>query len=235
MKNRLTNPLYGTFIISWLVFHWNFIITLFFVSEDKIWQTTSLLKNDYLRQILFNPYSWVSWVSWVAPFLLTYFLIWIMPGWILIKAFNKTEEYESQKNIIKLRKEIEIERIKTELETEKVKKTKVVSEKITEEKKIKSKDPSTVWQEQLENLVLTTPVFIDALKAAVNVVYKTSGNFTTRQDEARDFAPFLPPEYLSRIDTIGLVKISKGTYGNKIDFTEKGKFFVNKLQEQNKI
>ena len=50
LRERMTSPVYGIFIISWLALHWKFIFTMFFVSEDKILEKTFLLKHEYLEQ-----------------------------------------------------------------------------------------------------------------------------------------------------------------------------------------
>ena len=57
LNKRINSSVYGTFSLYWLVFHWNFIFTIFFVSEDKIWESTHLLKNDYLLKVFFNYYD----------------------------------------------------------------------------------------------------------------------------------------------------------------------------------
>ena len=102
VRNRATNSLYGTFVISWAVFHWKFIISLLFLSEEKIWDVTGLLKTDYLSKLLFNSSDWYFYVSWIAPFLLTWIIIWKLPQWILVKAYKETEKYETEKQLIKI-------------------------------------------------------------------------------------------------------------------------------------
>ncbi len=55
LKNRVTSPIYGIFLISWAVFHWELIYTAFFVSEQKIWEATGgMLKDEYLKQSFFD-------------------------------------------------------------------------------------------------------------------------------------------------------------------------------------
>ncbi len=234
IKNRLTNPVYGTFIASWLAFHWNFIFSLFFLSEDKIFQTTGLLKNDYLVHRFFNLNDWYLYVSWLAPFLLTWLIIWKLPEWILIKAYKRNEVYETDKLIIKITEERRIVEEKTRFEKEVVKKAKVVTEKKEEEQKIKSIDPTIEWRQELQNSILN-PLILQSIKDAVRVVYQTNGEFTTRTERSSLAISYIQPDLLSRLDTLGLIEITKGSYGTKMSFTDKGKFFVRELQNQGQI
>ena len=108
MKKRASSSLYGTFVLYWLIFHWNFVYTLFFVSEDIIWNSMNLFKNDYLVKIFFN-YTEVSfYLFWVLPIIFTWLTIWIFPEYIVIPAFKKEEENETRKSIIKLEEQKKI-------------------------------------------------------------------------------------------------------------------------------
>ena len=234
IKNRLTNPVYGTFVISWIIFHWNFIFSILFLSEDKILETTGLLKNDYLVYRFFSLTDWYLYVSWLAPFLLTWIIIWKLPEWILIRAYKKNEEYETEKIIIKIIEERKIEEEKTKYEKEIVKKTKEVPEKKEEEKKIKNIDPTMEWGEELKNIT-QNPLIVQAIQNGVRAIYQTNGEFTTRAERGGMSITYIQPDFLSRLDTLGLIEITKGTYGSKMNFTNKGKFFVRELQNQSKI
>ena len=85
-KKRLVTPLYGVFTLSWMVFHWELIYAALFVDQDKIWQATGLLKNQYLHTTFFNIHSWSFYMLWLLPIVLTYLIIWIFPKWISIPA-----------------------------------------------------------------------------------------------------------------------------------------------------
>jgi hypothetical protein len=112
-RKRLTSPVYGTFLISWLVFHWEFVFTALFVSEEKIWQVSGLLKNDYLVKTFFDLGNWYFYVSWILPFVFTWLIIWKFPKWISLPAFKKDEEYRLEKNRIRIieQKKLEIKEL----------------------------------------------------------------------------------------------------------------------------
>ncbi|MFM2415156.1 MAG: hypothetical protein RI911_849, partial [Candidatus Parcubacteria bacterium] len=147
IKNRANNSIYGVFMLSWLVFHWNFIFSLLFLSEDNILLKTGLLKNEFLVARYFNLHSFYFWVSWIVPFLLTYVVIWKLPKWVLIKAYTKTEEYATQKQIIRMGEQKKIERANTELQERLARNVSVIAKRVEEEKKIKQTDPTLGWDE----------------------------------------------------------------------------------------
>ena len=145
IKNRLTNSLYGVFFFSWIAFHWSFVFSIFALDDIKILQITGLLKNEYLIQRYFNPSDFWFWFSWIMPFIVTYFIIWRLPKWILLKAYDKTEEYEIEKKIIKIKQQKRIEQEETKLQEQTVKKVAAVAKQVVEEKKIKNTDPTMGW------------------------------------------------------------------------------------------
>src|SRR4051794_38083766 len=67
---RTGSPLYGTFILSWLVWNWQPIYVTLFVSEDKI-------PGDRLSYILQNHTGVLNVVVW--PAVSTVLLILVVP------------------------------------------------------------------------------------------------------------------------------------------------------------
>ena len=147
MKNRLTNSLYGTFFVCWLIFHWNFIFSIFALDDTKILEITGLLKNDYLWKKYFHINDLYFWFSWIMPFVLTYIIIWHLPKWVLIKAFKKTEEHNTEKKIIKILQKRKIEYEDTELQKQTAERVSATVKKFVEEKKIKEVNPAVGWYE----------------------------------------------------------------------------------------
>ena len=152
IKNRLTNSLYGVFFFSWIAFHWSFVFSIFALDDIKILQITGLLKNEYLIQRYFNPSDFWFWFSWIMPFIVTYFIIWRLPKWILLKAYDKTEEYEIEKKIIKIKQQKRIEQEETKLQEQTVKKVAAVAKQVVEEKKIKNTDPNSAYHNFINSL-----------------------------------------------------------------------------------
>ena len=215
VKKRLTSPIYGVFLISWIIFHWEFIFTMFFVSEEKIWQTVGLLKNDYLSRTFFDFSDWYFYISWILPFIITWLVIWKFPKWISIPAFKKGEEDKTEKRIIEI-----IEQRK--LEEESVKKLKVVTEKAYEQKEIKKLDPTVGWREEYEQFKKS--VFYHKFRFILASIYKHNGRISIIDPYSGKIEFEISKDILIYSHTNGLITIDKKS--NEIDLTDKGKFFV---------
>lgn len=85
LYERTTSPLFGTFIISWMIFNWKIIYLTLFISEDKI----QINKIDYITTNCNNVWNLI----W-SPLISTFILITIIPlfsngaYWITI-LYNK--------------------------------------------------------------------------------------------------------------------------------------------------
>lgn len=70
LYERTTSPLFGTFIISWLVFNWKIVYLTLFISEDKI----EVNKIDYITTNYNNEWNLIWY-----PLISTFLLITIIP------------------------------------------------------------------------------------------------------------------------------------------------------------
>jgi K+ transporter len=216
MKNRLTNSLYGTFFLSWIIFHWNFIFSMIALDDNKVFQSTGLLKNEYLIARYFNVHDWHFWILLVAPFILTYIIIWKLPKWILLRAYNKNEEYEIEKQIIKISQAKRVEQAKTGLEEQTAKKVTAVAKQVVEQKKIQEIDPTLAWN--TEYFKFKNLGYSIKYSEFLNDFY--SGNKYLHQFSSNNISYF---------DVLGLIKIRENIIEN---LTEKGKFFALKVKEE---
>jgi len=155
VKKRLTTSIYGTFLMSWLVFHGKLVITIFFVSEEKIWESFGIFKSDYLAILFFDPKSLYSYIAMILPFLLTWFIVWKLPNLLLLPAFEKEEEYRIGKKKIRIAKEAEIITKKTVLIEQSTKELKAVEKKKKQEKVITKLVPTTQWEREYQKLKKT--------------------------------------------------------------------------------
>ncbi len=235
LKNRVTSPIYGIFLISWAVFHWELIYTAFFVSEQKIWEATGgMLKNEYLKQSFFDFSNPSFYIFWVLPFVVTWLVIWKFPKWLSIPAFKKDQESGLEKKKIKLTLEKELEKVTKELEKEGLERLKITKEKKQKEKEIEETDPTVIWQREFDQFVLNQKN-IEAVTTANKAIYETEGKFTgNRTNVSSGYNTYLFPDSLSRLDTLGLIKIAPDKR-NVMEFTEKGKYFIRRLQGQGRI
>jgi hypothetical protein len=223
IKRRLTNPLYFHLLIFTCIIHWNFFVTLFFVSEENIFTNTGLLKNDYVQKLLFDPTDKVtvllSIIFWVLPFILTWLSVWFIPNWFLIPAIKKDEEYETNKIVIKLSQKRLIEQEKVRLEEQTAKKVTAIAKQAIEGKKIKDIDPKIEWVLDFENFrkkgyEFRFEKFLKSYYSGQNAFFQ------------------LDPKDISYFDALGLIVINS-KIGAVESITEKGKFFSSKIMNPN--
>lgn len=230
VEQRFSSPFYGTLLISSIIIHWKFMVALFFLSEEKIWESKGLLKTEYLQNLLLDPtHPIISVCLWALPFLLTFLVIWTFPELFLIKAHRKNEEYESKKTIISILEKRKIEEEKTALEEQRAKKIEVVAKTTKQEKQIKKSNPMVAWLDELKKFSYN-PENIEALKKANQIIYQYGGKYSTSPSHPYD--EYLNPNYFSKLDVIGLIRKDKVGGQLTIDFSEKGKFFVMELQNK---
>jgi hypothetical protein len=215
LRKRMDSSIYGTFIVYWLIFHWNFVYTMFFISEDKIWNSMGLFKNDYLVKTFFNYHTVFFYIYWILPFALTYLTIWVFPKLIVIPAFKRESEDETEKKIFKINQEKKISSAQISLETEKTKEIKAVAKKVEEEKKIEKVDPKISWDRDYEEFKQSgySPAFSGFLN-----------QFYSGQKYLYEFSP----QNISYFDALQLLELD----GNEItSITAKGKHFALKLKQ----
>lgn len=87
-EERLTSPLYGSFIISWLIWNWKIVYLTIFVSQDSI---APINKIDY---ILSNYKNW--WNILLYPTISAILLVVAVP-WLANWAFKIYLHYEKER------------------------------------------------------------------------------------------------------------------------------------------
>lgn len=233
LRKRFASPVFGTLLIYWTIFHWQFLVATFFVGEDKIWEAHQMLKSEYLKITFQNPSGWYFYVSWVFPVILTYLTIWKFPRWFLLRAHKEDAKYrvaeekirlDAQKDIIKTETEVEKLNVeKLEEQAARVEKEKEVVANFTEEER---------WEQELEgNIKNGEGSIISPLLAADRAIYTTRGRFTTSREVSNANLTFVDPVYLSTLDVYQLVEIDQTE--SRVSLTNKGRFFVKKLKEKN--
>lgn len=224
LGKRLTTPIYGTFFISWLIFHWEFAYTMFFVGEEKIFQATKLLKNDYLTQTFFNLSDPYFYISWIAPFILTWLIIWQLPEWISIPAFKKEEKDKTTKKLIRIQEQKRLELEQGLLEEVKTKKLEEVSKQAKEKKKIEKIDPTIKWEEEYQQFQQMS--YYKDFNRLLESVYEYGGK-TSWFPPNSGYSISIPKTLLAYTHTGDLIEFSNSK--ESITLTEKGKFFVKRF------
>ena len=171
LEDRTTSPIYGVFIISWMVVHWKFLYTALFVSEDKIWQTEMLLKSDYLSLTFFDFNSLDFYILLILPFFLTWILIWKIPQWVSIKAYEEAQINERKKNEIKLKTKSLLLKGQLEIleltDQNKEKEVKIIQK----EEEINKIDPTAEWSKEFKEIVTKNGHLISAIEFGKKIVF----------------------------------------------------------------
>lgn len=227
VKKRLTTPIYGTFLMFWVVFHWKFLVAIFFADEEMLWKSQHILKNEYLEKLFFNYRDPCSYVLWILPFVLTFFAIWKFPKWFLLPAFKKEEEYKVEKKKIRLQEENKIIREQRLLEEEDTKKleTSIIRER--KEKEVEKENPKILWEKQYQKLK-ETKHFRDDFWIIKELMFKNNGSIDQlatiiNSEEAIDIVK----DYI-------YVLSSKDIFlndSNNLFLTDKGKYIMSRYIE----
>ncbi len=224
LKNRLTNPIYGTFIVVWILTNWKFVYSFLFLSQTQVLEKTSLLKNNYLY-LIFSQGTY--WHHFIIPSAMTILVIWVLPKLIFIPAFKKEESYRIEKEKIRIL-------LNKELEDENIENIKTLSKRIREENKL-----FPLWENNYKKFK-ETPIHKD-FHFIVDSIYKHNG-YVSRQ------IPFMvnnriipgrtnglfkiPDDILVYADSNGLINFDKQK--NIIELTDKGKYFVQRFSTEEK-
>lgn len=73
VKNRLINPITGTFTLAWLICNWRFVLTLFFGNDNINIRIRLLEKYINLDDMLFTPIIYTLIYIFILP-QVTYFI-----------------------------------------------------------------------------------------------------------------------------------------------------------------
>lgn len=229
-KKRLFSPIYGTFVITWVIVHWDFFVTLFFVSEDGIIEKTGLLKNEYLRGIFFDSSNFWSYVYFILPFILTYIIIWHFPKWVATPAFKEylRTKTEQEKLTIEAQKQLELQKVeKLEIVTSRVKKEHEVKKT---EKEITAIDPTADWQKEYEEF--RNDQLFSQFQWVVDAIYKNNGQVRVYDSYHERYTFEVPQQVLVYAHTNDLITLDKER--GIIEITEKGKYFIKQFSNQKK-
>lgn len=224
VKRKASNSLLGTFALFWIACHWSFFVILFFVDEQKILLQTGMLKNEYLETVLCS-FNFKTIVHWLAPFVLTWLMIWKLPKWVLTPAFKQEESYRLEKQKIRIETDSKIESEKIKFNKQKVENLNVISEVKLKERDIQKIDPTIRWESEFEEF--KSSPFYRNFEQIISSIYSHGGRIRT-YDNSNDRWLIIPKETLAYCHSNGLIEFSDQKEESIINLTEKGKYFVKK-------
>lgn len=230
IRERLSSPFYGSFLVAWLVINWQFLFSALFIDEDKIWKLHHILKIDYLVGQYFpydtieHAFSTVARIS-IIPFLSACFAIFILQRYILIPFYKKNQDHETHKELYKFQKQIEVEKEKLTLSQVEKKSIDIKVESIKKEQEIEQKE-SSKWASEFE--LFRSSRYMKDFQKIIDSIYLYRG--LIKFNSLNKVNPFqIPPSILAYADSHELIRIFQED--NKIELTEKGRFFVARYQD----
>ena len=241
-KEKNNSSIYFSFLLVTITWNWKFFYALFFISEENLVGITNIdyaisvghfltEKITYVRFEFINDVTLVliNFLSFfLIPMIVTYFLLWHLPHLNVLAHkkglffyFQRKSEFDLQKSKYLGNKKEETEhQIKT---LEAIEKSSKERDRIEQNIQNKKSPEERIWEE-FEEFKFDDKNLM-ALRRANDLIYRNQGYYSTNpQDSER----FILPQYLSALDIYGV--ISWPISGSqKIEFTDKGKLFLRKL------
>ena len=219
---RAKSQIYGVFGLWWTVFHWAFFYALVFLDQDLIFKHTGLLKDTYLKKTYFDYSSVIFWFDFFAPFAMTYVTIWVLP-WFILKAYKKEKHDDYDRQEVRNDYEKKIEDLKVKLENKRAQKADATTKRVRKEKSVE-KIESREWDDDYTQFK-KSKVFSE-FQAIVESIYEHQGQIKTWDGDIQMYTFEIPGNVLVYAHTNDLIELHKEV--DKIDLTEKGKFFIRR-------
>jgi hypothetical protein len=111
LKERISGPMYGYFVIAWCITNWKPIISLFFIEQDLIYRSKHILKIKYITD--FYPFSSFWWGFWsiaklvLIPALATWLCVWFINR-LGVVFYKKNLEHKIKRDIAKRQAEYDV-------------------------------------------------------------------------------------------------------------------------------
>lgn len=186
-----------------------------------------MLKNEYIKTYFFG-FSWERIADFalgiLMPVFFTYAFIWLLP-YVLLKAYEKEQEFKYNKRVIKLKYDNRAEKEKEKLVKQATKTIQAEVDKAKVEKTAKEIDPRIQWQKEFDDLDERKREWF---KRVLMCVYEQEGiikNYGITGGVLFE----LGADALRFADSNEIVEMSGDS--RRIKLTEKGKFFASRYNE----
>lgn len=221
----------STFLLSyaafWAAYHWEGIITIFFVNQDLILQKYNMLKNEYLAYYFFGivyngVWDWglILWKlgGFIVPLLLAYLYVWWLPKFLINPSYKKEIDYKIQRRIIKNTAEKELTNSEREKTEASVKETEAKITLAQKQEEIDDLDPETNWKIEFDSY-RNKDFLVDALSSLKEAFYSHEGYY----------AGTMSTDQIVFCDVNNLIKLDQ--LAGQLKLTEKGRFYIKLLND----
>jgi hypothetical protein len=221
-KERTTSPLYGTFLLSLILWNWKFFYILFWQNEAKL----VLPRIEYVQIYLLNQEGFLYHLFYflILPLISTYFIVWWLPFLSNLAHKKSIDFYYARKlTIDQARLDYEKKEKKTLDSISTVKKEQAETKKEIE----KNTAAEEVWGFEFDNFK-QHPIYSEMQKLK-EIIYDNSGQ--TRRWNGLVYQLAIDSNTLATADSLGLILIKGIGKDERIELTPKGKFFMSKYLE----
>lgn len=210
LRERTSSPLYGTYIMSFIVWNWKVFYTLF-------WQDQSVLsvpKIDYIQSHFLFENDILHIVYNLAPPLIATYLIIRWAPFVNIWAHKVSTDFHFQQKVIYDTAKVSYEEKRkkgleklAEIKQEQAISVKEIRESMTEEDR---------WLAEYKEFK-NAPKF-NEFRGILEAIYKSNGYINMQE---------IDTDLLVLVHVMGLISFTDFNK-NQLDLTEKGRFFAKK-------
>lgn len=239
IREKISSPLYFTFVLFYVVWNWKFFYFLFL--EDALLLRRPRFEYIYHNLTIHLPlYDIPRWIqvilnyiagfAWhlLPPLMFTYLAIVYLPRihlWALnlhLKShFDRKRVYDDALLTYQKEKTLQLEEKAKQKEKQEVAISRIERAQSQEDK---WSEEFVAFSKNQEN--------ITALRQAQNIIYQFEGRYVARRNEA--VSPnYINHESIALLDAHGVLRLKKEVNDvPRMELTDKGKHFVLKIQEQ---
>lgn len=230
-KDRVTHPFYKTYAVAWFIINWKVVYSLFFISEEYIYEKYFLLRNEYLFHEFFNISGYYFWIFIIIlPVFLTWLIIWKLPDLLFIKATRRNEKFRIDKKIARIEEEKRLEEDTAELISAKKEN---IEEAIKIDRFALENKPEIAWD--IEYIAFEKSQQFKLFSQIIKSIYTHGGRIVVHGSEWSKGSEFeIDSGLLAYAHSKNLINLERGDsqVPDLISLTEKGKFFVSKYTER---
>jgi len=230
-KTRAASAFIGAYVVFWLIYHWQFLVALLFVSQEFIYEKFGMLKNEYIDRYLLGLGQGIEYflLGFIVPLLLTVGFIWILPKLILIHSYRAEIRHKTNLYIAKDEEERRRDSILNELNKQEIREEKQVAIEVNKLAKVNPQLATEQKYKKEFQKFANYPNNLLALEAISKTVYNHNGNI----GDYTDIDGMYKSNNVSR-DLIAIAHVNdlvefKGLGNNSITLTKKGKEFLRQL------
>lgn len=249
IEEKNNSSVYIVFILSFISWNWKFFFALFFTEQNINTQTridyalsVGHTLSDY---IITTPYVIINDVllllcnfiiHFFGPILITYFVVWHLPRInnfahrkSLMFYFKRKSEFDSQYSTYQKDKTEEL-KIQTKEVDQQISTLEDLEKKSQKKNQIKERINKVVSDEEkwdMEFMKYKQSPSYQYLNDIKNIIYNYSG-LTRKWDNKSGYILRIGSDILALADSMGLITISGKEQEEKIQWTNKGRFFIAK-------